>query len=78
MMNDYVVHVTAEEYVAMRNLVAKMREERAKQQAIEEQEQQISAAIAVAISVIGLEETKRIVRRAARDLRNIENSESPF
>jgi len=72
MMNDYVIHVTAEEY----DLIVKTREERARQQAIEEQEQQISAAIAVAISVIGLAETKRIVRRAARDLRNIENSES--
>ena len=30
MMNDYVVHVTAEEYVAMRDLVAKMREEKSK------------------------------------------------
>ena len=70
MMNDYVVHVTDEEYVAMCDLVVKMREERAKQQAIIEQEQQIGAAIEIAISVIGLEETKRIVRAAARDLRD--------
>lgn len=66
-MNEYV---TAEEYTAIRDLLVKMREEKRKQQAIIEQEQQIGAAIKNALSSIGLEETKRIVRRAARDLRN--------
>lgn len=66
-MNEYV---TAEEYTALRDLLIKMREEKRKQQAIIDQEQQIGAAIGNAISVIGLEETKRIVRRVARDLRN--------
>lgn len=75
MMNDYVVHVTAKEFIAMRELVTKMRKEEARQQAIIEQEQQIGAAIATAISVIGLEETKRIVRSAARDLRR--NTDDP-
>ena len=74
MIHDYVVHVTAEEYIAMRDLVAKMRKEEASKQAIIEQEQQIGAAIEIAISVIGLEETKRIVQRAARDLRKTENN----
>ena len=79
MMNDYVVHVTDEEYVAMCDLIKKMRKERAKQQAIIEQEQQIGAAIEIAISVIGLEETKRIVRKAARDLKETEKIEEfPF
>lgn len=66
-MNDYV---TAEEYIAIRELLTKMREEKRKQQAIIDQEQQIGAAIGNAISAIGLEETKRIVRKAARDLRS--------
>lgn len=65
MTNDYVICVTAEE----RDLIIKMRKEKAKQQAIIDQEQQIGAAIGNAISVIGLEETKRIVRNVARDLR---------
>lgn len=73
MMNDYVVHVTDEEYIAMRDLVTKMRKEKAKQQAIEEQEQQIGEAISVALSIIGLEETKRIVRQVAKDLRSKTN-----
>ena len=65
-MNEYV---TAEEYIALHDLLIKMREEKRKQQAIINQEQQIGAAIGNAISVIGLEETKRIVRNVARDLR---------
>ena len=74
MMNDYVVHVTAEEYIAMRDLVAKMREEKAKQQAIIEHEQRIGEAVAAAIAAIGLEETKRIIQNVRRDLRKIEDT----
>lgn len=66
-MNDYV---TAEEYTAVRDLLIKMREEKTKQRAIINQEQQIDAAIEAAIYAVGLEETKRIVRKAAKNLRN--------
>lgn len=68
--NDYLVRVHKDEYPEVLCLLDKMRTEKARQQAIIEQEQQIGAAIAVAISVIGLEETKRIVRSASRDLRS--------
>lgn len=77
MMNDYVVHVTAEEYIAMRDLVAKMREEKARQQAIEKAKMAISFEVSHAISEIGLEETKRLVREIGRDLRHIEDN-TPF
>lgn len=76
MTRNYIIKATEDEYVEVLNLIDKMREEKARQQAITEQEQQIGAAIAVALSVIGLEETKRIVRNAVRDLRKIENGES--
>ena len=76
MTKNYIIKATEDEYVEVLNLIDKMREEKARQQAITEQEQQIGAAIAVALSVIGLEETKRIVRNAVRDLRKIENGES--
>ena len=66
-MNAYV---SVEEYNALHDLLVKMREEKRKQQAVIDQEQLIGAAIGNAISTIGLEETKRIVRRAARDLRD--------
>ena len=66
---EYTVKVTPEEFAAMSDLDVKMRKEKAKQQAIIDQEQQIGAAIGNAISVIGLEETKRIVRNVTRDLR---------
>lgn len=69
-MNDYV---TAEEYIAIRDFLVKMREEKRKQQAIVDQERQIDAAIEAAIYAVGLEETKRIVRKVARDLRSKTN-----
>ena len=68
--NYYLVYVHKDEYAEVLHLLDKMRTEKARQQAIEEQKQQIEAAIEIAISVIGLEETKRIVRKASRDLRS--------
>ena len=77
--NYYLVYVHKAEYPEVLHLLDKMREEKAKQQAIIEQEQQIGAAIEIAISVIGLEESKRIVRRAVRDLKETEKVEEfPF
>lgn len=73
---DYLVNVTAEEYVAMRDLVEKMRAEKARQQVINKQRTLINTAVENAISVIGLEETKRIVRETVRSLRDVENIQS--
>lgn len=68
-----------EETEACLELVQKMRAERRHEQAIKEQETQIGAAIEIAISVIGLEETKRIMRRITRALRETEKVEEfPF
>ena len=77
--NNYCVRMNEDEFVEVVNLLNKMREEKAKQQAIKEQEMQISAAVEVAISVIGLEETKRIMRKMIRALRETEKVETlPF
>ena len=75
-MTYLVDDLSLDEVEYLKEKLDQYREEKARQRAIIEQEQQIGEAIAIAISVIGLEETKRIVRQAARDLRNIENSES--
>lgn len=69
---EYTVKVTPEEFVAMSDLVTKMRKEKAKEQAIKEAKMAISFEVSHAISEIGLEETKRIVREIARDLRQTE------
>lgn len=76
--NDYIVRMNEDEYTEVLNLLNKMREEKAKQQAIEEQEMQIEAAVEVAISVIGVEETERILRlvmRIVRNLKKVKNDE---
>ena len=79
MMNDYVVHVTSEEYVAMCDLVKKMREEEAREQAIKKAKMTIGFEVSHAISKIGLEEVKRIVREISRELKSVsENNEFPF
>ncbi len=79
MMNDYVVHVTAEEYTAMNDLVKKMRAEEARKQAIKNARMTIGFEVSHAISEIGLEETKRIVREISRELKSVsENNEFPF
>jgi hypothetical protein len=62
--------LTSKESEALEALLKEMRAEEARQRAIQEQEMQIEAAIDISISVIGLEETKRIVRKASKDLRS--------
>lgn len=77
--NDYIVRMNEDEYTEVLNLLNKMREEKKKQRAIQEQEMQIEAAVEVAISVIGLEETKRIMRKMTRELKETkEVEEYPF
>lgn len=79
MMNDYVVHVTAEEYTAMNDLVKKMRAEEARKQAIKNARMTIGFEVSHAISEIGLEETKHIIREISRELKSVsENNEFPF
>ena len=78
--NDYLVRVHKDEYAEVLNLLDKMRTEKAKQRAIQEQEMQIEAAVEVAISVIGIEETERILRSATRIVRNLKkvNNDEPL
>ena len=71
--------LTSKESKALESLLKEMRAEEARQQAIQEQEMQIEAAVEIAISVIGLEETKRIMRKMTRALRETEKVETlPF
>ena len=71
--------LTSKESEALEALLKEMRAEEVRQRAIQEQEMQIEAAVEVAISVIGLEETKRIMRMMTRGLRETEKVEElPF
>ena len=71
--------LTSKESEALEALLKEMRAEEARQCAIKEQEMQIEAAVEIAISVIGLEETKRIMRKMTRALRETEKVETlPF
>ena len=77
--NDYIVRMDEDEYTEVLNLLNKMREEKMKQRAIQEQKMQIETAVEIAISVIGFEETKRIMRKITRDLKEPEKIEEyPF
>lgn len=70
--------LTSKESEALEALLKEMRAEEAKQRAIQEQEMQIEAAVEVAISVIGVEETERILRlvtRIVRNLKKVKNEE---
>ena len=69
-MNMYFEGLTEEEFEVVQDTLKKMREEKAKQLAIDVCETQIATAIKKAISVIGLEETKRIIRAINSDLRH--------
>lgn len=66
--------LTSKESEALEALLKEMRAEEAKQLAIQEQKMQIDEAVAVAISVIGIEETERILRSATRTVRNLKKS----
>ena len=71
--------LTSKESEALEALLKEMRAEEARQRAIQEQEMQIEAAVEVAISVIGFEETKRIMRKITRELKETEKIEEyPF
>lgn len=60
---------TAEEILAVNELLLKMREEQQKKELIIKHKNTISFHIADSVSAIGLEETKRIVRELNRELR---------
>lgn len=68
---DYTINVTVEEYLAMSDLVKKMRAEQERKETIEKCKMSISFAISAAISEIGLEETKRIFRELNREIREM-------
>lgn len=63
--------LTEEETEACLAIIKKMREERAKQAAIQKCKHAISSQIADSISTIGLEETKKIVRELNREIREL-------
>ena len=68
---DYTINVTVEEYLAMSDLVRKMRAEQERKETIENCKRSISFAISTAISEIGLEETKKIFRELNREIREM-------
>lgn len=71
--------LTSKESETLEALLKEMRAEEVRQRAIQEQEMQIEAAVEIAISVIGVEETKRIMRKMTRALRETEKVEElPF
>ena len=70
MSNLYVISPeTAEEILAVNDLLLKMREENQKKELIQKCKTAISFQIGDSISTIGLAETKKIVRELARELR---------
>ena len=71
--------LTSKESEALETLLKKMREEEAREQAIKKAKMTISFEVSHAISEIGLEETKRIVREISRELKSVsEDNEFPF
>ena len=61
--------LTEEETEACLTVIMKMREEKAREEAIQKYKHAISSQVADSISKIGLEETKRIIRELNRKLR---------
>lgn len=70
--NYYVITAeTAEEVKAANEAILKIREERQRQEAVKKCKMAISFEVSNAISEIGLEEVKRIVREINHDLREL-------
>lgn len=67
--------LTEEETEACLAIIMKMREEKAREEAIQKCKLTISSQIADSISKIGLAETKTIVRELARELRDFKADE---
>ena len=67
--------LTKEEEKACLELIEKMREEEERKQKLQKTKNEISFAIAAAISEIGLEETKKIIRQINRELRDMPTEE---
>ena len=61
--------LTEEEAKACLEIVLKMREEKAREEAIQRCKHAISSQIADSISIIGLDETKKIIRELNREIR---------
>lgn len=65
--NGYLL--TEEETKAVTELLTKMREERRKEEAIQQNTEHLENIVMATIDAIGLEETKRIIRSINRSLR---------
>ena len=63
--------LTKEEEKACLKLIEKMREEEERKQKLQKTKNEISFAIAAAISEIGLEETRQVVNDLYRELRMV-------
>ena len=63
--------LTKEEEKACLELIEKMREEEERKQKLQKTKNEISFAIAAAISEIGLEETRQVVNDLYRELRMV-------
>ena len=63
--------VTEEEAQAVKELIAKMRLEREREEAKQAYKDKIQKDILMAVENIGLEDTKHIVRELARELREL-------
>jgi hypothetical protein len=66
---DYTINITADEFLAVSELITKMREEQMRKEIITKCKKAIGFKIFDSINEIGLEETKRIVRELNRELR---------
>ena len=68
---------TDEEIKAVEELLTKMREERRREEAIQQNTERLENIVMATIEAIGLEETKRIIRNINRSLR-MSGEERPF
>lgn len=72
-----VLPQTDEEIKAVEELLTKMREERRREEAIQQNTEHLENIVMATIEAIGLEETKRIIRNINRSLR-MSGEERPF
>lgn len=71
--NCYVVEpLTAEEVKLANEVILAYREEKAKKEAIKQNEEYLRSVVIDTIDAIGLEETKRIIREINRNLRGLQ------
>ena len=69
MNNINITTLSEEELSAVIDLISKMREEKRKTQQLKKARTDLQEMVISTIDVIGLEETKRIIREINRDLR---------